>query len=460
MQGFNIDDQKDPEYRKFFIRDLKCDDAIEDIKDITKILRSSWFERVWVIQELVGSLKTSFFWNAGALVGYLEFKFAIAALRQHYIAFNTSAFQNEQMDNMAEYIALCNFHEAVVNFVQMADIREQILYHKIEMRLPLILHIYRNYQSSDPRDRVYAGLGLTDDDSLVQVDYSQSELDLSISTTKAWLNKKQNLEILGLCYIPLIPDIPSWALDITVTNMYYPLTSINLPNGNPRFSAGGKGICPITFEIENTLVLSSIYFGSIVFIPKERNYSKVIDLGINPDVFGLLNSEDKQFFKKPDFSPPIPKLEKAWLDEWQTYEIEHGSLLDELKLYPRTQEDVSKAFADTIRPAKIDGGGRLNETTDSAWIQDSKDIALKKHYLIWLNGRTFATTASKNFCLVREDAEIGDIIVVPQGAECPILLRLHPKGHYSFVGDCYVHGIMDGEVWENADQLVEEFRIR
>ena len=51
--------------------------------------------------------------------------------------------------------------------------------------------------------------------------------------------------------------------------------------------------------------------------------------------------------------------------------------------------------------------------------------------------------------LIPFETERDDLVCVLLGGEMPFILR--PEGsYYTLVGECYVHGIMDGEVLEAA----------
>lgn len=59
--------------------------------------------------------------------------------------------------------------------------------------------------------------------------------------------------------------------------------------------------------------------------------------------------------------------------------------------------------------------------------------------------RRFAVTAKGYPALVPERAQIGDHIVVLLGGDVPFVLRPRAEGHWSLVGESYIHGFMDGE---------------
>jgi len=81
-------------------------------------------------------------------------------------------------------------------------------------------------------------------------------------------------------------------------------------------------------------------------------------------------------------------------------------------------------------------------------------------------GRRFAVTKAGYMALVPELALPGDVVAVLFGLGVPFLLRRdddHGKVEgqvtYQLVGECYVHGIMDGEVVKDKKGTEMEFRI-
>ena len=61
--------------------------------------------------------------------------------------------------------------------------------------------------------------------------------------------------------------------------------------------------------------------------------------------------------------------------------------------------------------------------------------------------------------LVPGDAAEGDVICVFIGVKVPFVLREDEDG-YQLLGDCYVHGIMEGEALEMPDSIVQEIILR
>ncbi|GKZ38225.1 hypothetical protein AbraIFM66950_010254 [Aspergillus brasiliensis] len=99
-------------------------------------------------------------------------------------------------------------------------------------------------------------------------------------------------------------------------------------------------------------------------------------------------------------------------------------------------------------------------------IDDIKDSVEKCCYNISLldSAITLATSyrrlmiSSKDYIgLVPSRTQEGDLICVLFGCSVPVILRKQDD-HYIFIGECYVHGIMDGEAIEQMKEgcLVEE----
>ena len=59
-------------------------------------------------------------------------------------------------------------------------------------------------------------------------------------------------------------------------------------------------------------------------------------------------------------------------------------------------------------------------------------------------------------------AHVGDLICVLFGGQTPFVLRKREPEGYLLVGECYVHGIMDGEAirgFEAGEYVEERFAL-
>ena len=72
------------------------------------------------------------------------------------------------------------------------------------------------------------------------------------------------------------------------------------------------------------------------------------------------------------------------------------------------------------------------------------DFLNRVQSVIW--GRTLATLDQGYVVLGPRSCEAGDLVCILHGCSVPVLLRRNGDlGNYTFIGECYVHGMMDGE---------------
>lgn len=55
--------------------------------------------------------------------------------------------------------------------------------------------------------------------------------------------------------------------------------------------------------------------------------------------------------------------------------------------------------------------------------------------------------------------EKGDVVVVLFGGRIPFILREREEGGWILIGECYVHGVMNGEALKGDDVEEEDFVI-
>ncbi|KAK4968187.1 hypothetical protein LTR66_011828 [Elasticomyces elasticus] len=76
------------------------------------------------------------------------------------------------------------------------------------------------------------------------------------------------------------------------------------------------------------------------------------------------------------------------------------------------------------------------------------------------SGRTYFTTMKRYMGLGPKYARQGDRICVFTGSHVPFIVRPHRDQSYQLVGECYVHGIMQGEVLRMNNILEEPITLR
>jgi hypothetical protein len=105
---------------------------------------------------------------------------------------------------------------------------------------------------------------------------------------------------------------------------------------------------------------------------------------------------------------------------------------------------------------------------DYDWAKDPSIGTDVMHVMPYVNAVMRLSTARKvcvtsNGYLGRavKGSVIGDKICIFFGASVPFVLRERDDGGYMFVGEAYVHGLMDGEALKEFDieSLSQDFKI-
>jgi hypothetical protein len=408
--------------------------ALEAIKAFARLLDRSWFRRIWIVQEVVLSRNVVLLWGSRSVVEWDDLETTVLLLRQHYCLF--SNVQDLQVNKPAMKEALSTVQDSAIYFCRINPLR-RALQQGDSLDFPLVVDCTLPFESSDAKDKVYAILGIISRPDIVRVDYNLSESEVFIATTRAWLEKTDDLKILSLCCHSSMPNLPSWAVDFTLNSGCSPLGSLRFLNSAHRlYHAGGHVPSSFRFENGTTLVVRGLPLGVLSFIGSTVARDR------------LWGEPEKQF--------NLRDLQEAWLGSWMRQQKEMGVTHDEIKKYQWTQEDLWKAFARTVcADVSMGDGGttvRLDEGFD--WThQEVLRLLLVGTMRVILALRVFVATSLRHFCLAREDAQVGDVVFAAIGAETPFLLRPKDGGYYDFVCECYVHGFMDGKAlrWMRVD---------
>ena len=73
--------------------------------------------------------------------------------------------------------------------------------------------------------------------------------------------------------------------------------------------------------------------------------------------------------------------------------------------------------------------------------------------------RRLGRGANGHLCLVPTTTEVGDKVVLAKGGRVPLVVRQDGRaGYWKVIGEAYVHGIMDGQAWDESK--CTKFKIR
>ncbi len=310
------------------------------------------------------------------------------------------------------------------------------VYHRgMYLRLPHLLHEFRDRLSTNPRDKIFALLGLVTGNPI----YRALNADYTQSTEDTYKN----------VFIQLLRDEDSLNLLVRDTEQD---RKLDLPTWMPDWSAQvDQSLRDIHAQVIKTL---HIYQASKKTQPQVRW----------PISGKTLSIKAFQFDEVATIADPAPN---------------RAGLTDAYR------ENLETLFEITGNRSYIGGGNRphalrrllcmdqmkVSETTTyvnarRATLEDYRKPGNKSHsdrnpeeFDDFVAAFCFFISRKGFIGLGPENMQVGDIVHIFLGANVPFVLRPRPQQTavseqgtaYEFVGNCYVQGIMDGEAMHGVD---------
>ncbi|KAH8656875.1 heterokaryon incompatibility protein-domain-containing protein [Ilyonectria robusta] len=408
---------------------------------VQKLLERPWWRRVWVIQEVAASREHPVWVGCGE--SWLPWD-----------AFMEAALGIENMKGHPFFERVNRLGEGTKWIIDKATLKVAPDGNQ-ERRdnwggLVNYLHLTRSYSATDPRDKVFALLGLVPRLGIIP-DYKEPVEQVFGNLVRESIRATHSLMMLLLQRKPRRLTLPSWVPDLS--------TEIDgeLADGNSWHNMGiGTVPCRLVEDDPpNQLTVSGFIYDKPLVLAEtwtsgkdERQSSayKVIQ-----DYSKLLEETDAQHFPR---KPGNHRQECFWRTLiWNATEGDRYPA-------PDTYEAGFQRFK---------GGNDVlinlsNPSTDAADHQkiapadEGREFynALVRHAL---NRRFFITTRG-NLGSGPADMREGDHICVLLGSKVPVILRdvEERPGYYGYVGHAYVHGIMHGEALALLDSEADTDR--
>ena len=493
-QNRPLDEDNIAEYRQVLLNEFRDERSFQLWEAMVWFFNCFWWHRVWVVQEVMVAPSTMVVCGQHS-AWFHEIMNVWRALSQHVNSMDdVPAFSRHSKEHLVLKEAYWGAHNA-------AEIGRLLIDHEhkttSDFNLLDVLPILRARACSDPRDKIYAALGLASDGAIISPNYSSSVAETYTLTARQLISTKQNLNILWYCE-PSAPDsrVPSWTPDWQRRQVFArrPLGQefIGLRKhtlANFYKASGGRRLDVRFADRSRKLVLQGIWVASIGFIgvpatpslpssvkkqnllPRDDSYytsearkeaehdllnrSKISECGWLHDWFAW------QSKVRVDCRTLIPKNES-----WQYSQDESPAQFDQITYGPSITESSNDTFrhafrrticADVLLTDTYHFNGRMGPENDETMPSPNQFFAAISRVLY---GRTFMASTTGLMCLGPEETQAEDVIFVAMGADVPFVLRPQEDGNFKFVGECYVHGIMDGELFRSeANQTVQEVQI-
>ncbi|KIJ59472.1 hypothetical protein HYDPIDRAFT_43975 [Hydnomerulius pinastri MD-312] len=424
------------------------------------LLLREWWRRVWIIQEI--SLARS----ARLLVGTRSIPWSsMHALLSELKHSWQWAMHTETEPDVATIIRLASTSRSVF------DITPSLVAHGHTADLGALLKITHLFRSTDPRDKIYALLGLTDTHTQehIQPDYRKSISDVYRDTFTYLYTRHRDLgDLSWITGQAIVREEdrkgPSWvpdsywgkaneSLSWTVNNPDPWLDDTSAEGGNEAgksrnlYAAGNPafaGLYPVapTFA-GDTMTLPGVQFDTIAEMEPfmlhdllEYSHNRITetevvaklkadaDTGNGSDVLYIAGGSSRMaFYRTILLDCDVPYINPQTGSPHRLPKISplgEGPNSDTLPIPPKSAPEV--------------------------------DILLQKiqRSLGAFHGRCFATTSVGYVGIVPRTVKPGDWVCVLLGGELPFVLSEAGDNQFKFIGECYLHGIMDGEVMKEV----------
>ncbi|KAJ9654442.1 hypothetical protein H2198_006522 [Neophaeococcomyces mojaviensis] len=386
---------------------------------VGQLLNRSWFERLWIWQEIRFAASTSVIQCGSETMLWNEFRDAIYAL----------FFKSVSFHNVPD---LCNFEQALSAFVS----RLQLIFQLCELQnedFTSLTDTTMTAKCADKRDRIYALLSLLDaagSELRVEPDYTKSVFEVYREVSLRMLLDSHELKI--LCRVELQSEHnwsgnwSSWVPDWSTPRLTTPLQD--------KFASGSS--CPEISHHDHVIHVTGVAVAKILD-HCEFAHSSLSNQDASVDTEAEMTDNEKKLFRVLKHLCPQRDLTVEGMDSL-CRTLVAGAFkhdLDPPSSANISFEDAKKAL-DAWVQMRFQDLPCLNAT--GQWRRYLQSMS------VHCTARTVFKSPTGHFGIAPRTAKKDDIVVVFLGCPSPLVLR--PTGSYfQIVGEAYCDGYMNCE---------------
>jgi hypothetical protein len=425
----------------------------EEVKLYTWFHECQWWARIWTVQEFVAAKELIFIYGA----------FSITRMSMHTFALNLLHHQSFCCHDFANLEALFYKASAIAYEIELI---EMIRSRELIPSFAELLAKFRGRQATEPEDKVFGLVGLVEDFDELIVEYGLSVAKAYERCTSTIIETSKSLDILSQVVLPreaLIGSTPNHQLPVPswVPNwaeLIHPLTVVHHLNRSVAlylYSASGKKTCDFIESHDGLLQIEGVTWDSI------SSVGEVLDT----DFYSINASIFISWYRLAETALPSQDyISSGTLDDafWRTLCADYS--LTSIRTTERLKKNHRAAYNRWWQlQLKIDTYGSAvgTEMTLESYLDNSPKEVLE------FDGSVMTATCNRRFFisekgyigLAASNAAPGDKIAVLFGGKVPYILRRNEhesseasETTWTFLGDSYVHGIMDGEVIESLER--------
>lgn len=445
---------------------------------LTDVIR---FNRIWVVQELayarvpkatVGARCIQFeaLWTAAAVINELQLQENLVPPTEMWVAPGIEGqYSIEQPPAVPEAIAiqLQAIHIILgINFKGSKNL-------KICEDMLKLLVLTRGFQSSDPRDKLFAVLGLClqEDLSKLPIRYNLTTADVykAFAATKVVSERDLRYLFYTSCSSEDEPRLllPTWVTDWSRKAERYQATLTT-----SQFNALGNREPDVKASDDlNILTIKGYVVAEIVQLNTYliEEYFTIPNVGKSDDYKAVKWCFD---WLEECLTIALGELnEGGWTEipagafrkVWRTISMESNFLIGTEDVPDRLLEDLhhnlSKALQDW-EGFSIVSVDRLHSAKEFTKQLQDQIRMLSACVLEVSHDRRLCRTNIESIGMVPKKTQVGDLVCVFDGGAIPCILRRCQLDGFELIGSCYIDGTMHGESDTMADLEQRYFQIQ
>lgn len=420
---------------------------------IQTMRRRSWFNRAWVWQEVCLASEATFWCGSHRM--------SLSWFRQIYGVINSDAWyvmvNRLKADQTHQFIlggidTLAGDFEI---FERLVDLQGSTL--RREAHLTSMLRFLRHNHSSDPRDKVFAVLGMCPGHERVEVDYEKTLNDVLTSVVALHIINHGNVNFLRDCRFSTAPKLslrrrPSWVPDWSDHSFSRKTgrerSEVGSYHGVHLVYKGGSGSHAPPPRISRDCCVLQVrgrLIDKVKFIAPVHRASedRVVDMFQRSS--GYLTSVSEHS------ATILPAEGALWLHDWARKHPRGGCHLYSARCFYRSRGRLKQRVIFQL-PWLYRHNGNAKQferlhygRTDQTLLDAYKDLIGSRSSRTYIDiytanklaAKTFATSITDLFLLVPVETRIGDEILIIMGEEYPYILRRAEQG-YMVVGECQI----------------------
>ncbi|KAE9369199.1 hypothetical protein N431DRAFT_560090 [Stipitochalara longipes BDJ] len=409
---------------------------------IDSILGKRWFCRVWVIQEIV-------------MAPHLTLRCGDIELDRSVVELILDFFVNSPLNTFDK------LQKSKKALRMMGTVRAAITTFDLSKSWTLmeVLWVTRNFGASISRDRLFAFLGIINasNDSFVVPDYDSPDAELYIQWAAHSLIGERPFACLSLACPSrsLIGEnlptwVPDWGAATVYTCLYWNCSFKTLTCSSPHIhlSHCRKYLTLSGVQLDTLQVVGNKQAWKDEWLPKGNALPEPLEVP-------FLSNEFIQEAKAIAMEA-FPLHEFPFEMLWRTLiaNTTHGGDSTSSQAPPEYAQSF-KAYCELA-----------NHLLSGDAVQVTRGLFLKamdfdRAFSSYAGGRKFGITKGLRMGMFPNTVQQGDIIFAPLGSSVPFVFREAENGLYRLVGECYLHGVMYGEVAEELgwERNVEDITL-